>query len=118
MALENELFVILEQELFGKALANIINNAIVHSEEHSSIYVTTKQSGSECILTVKNMSSSIPADEIQHVFEPFYKVDKSRTGNGTGLGLYIVKVFFWNIMDFGFVLRIRKTVLYLRLSCH
>ncbi len=93
MALENELFVILEQELFGKALANIINNAIVHSEEHSSIYVTTKQSGSECILTVKNMSSSIPADEIQHVFEPFYKVDKSRTGNGTGLGLYIVKSF-------------------------
>lgn len=93
MALEKDLFVILEQELFSKALANVINNAIVHSAEDSSIYITTKQSGSECVLTVKNINSSIPEDEIQHVFEPFYKVDKSRTGNGTGLGLYIVKSF-------------------------
>ncbi|GEM_PF-4934941 len=93
MALENDLFVILEQELFSKALANVINNAIIHSAEDSSIYITARQSGSECVLTVRNMNSSIPEDEIQHVFEPFYKVDKSRTGNGTGLGLYIVKSF-------------------------
>lgn len=93
MALENDLFVILEQELFRKALANVINNAIIHSAEDSSIYITARQSGSECVLTVRNMNSSIPEDEIQHVFEPFYKVDKSRTGNGTGLGLYIVKSF-------------------------
>ncbi|WP_369858284.1 ATP-binding protein [Blautia pseudococcoides] len=55
--------------------------------------MTTKSWGSECVLTVKNVNSSIPDEEIRHVFEPFYKVDKSRTGNGTGLGLYIVKSF-------------------------
>lgn len=93
MALEQDLFVLLEQELFSKALANVINNAIVHSAEDSSIYITAGQSGSECVWTVKNSNSSIPDDEIQHVFEPFYKVDKSRSGNGTGLGLYIVKTF-------------------------
>lgn len=93
MALEKDLFVILEQELFSKALANVINNAITHSSEDSSIYITTQRSGTECILTVKNVNSTIPDDEIQHVFEPLYKVDKSRTGNGTGLGLYIVKSF-------------------------
>ena len=93
MALEKDLFVILEQELFSKALANVINNAITHSSEDSSIYITTQRSGTECILTVKNVNSTIPDDEIQHVFEPFYKVDKSRQGNGTGLGLYIVKSF-------------------------
>lgn len=93
MALEKDLFVILEQELFSKALANVINNAITHSSEDSSIYITTQRSGTECILTVKNVNRTIPDDEIQHVFEPFYKVDKSRTGNGTGLGLYIVKSF-------------------------
>lgn len=92
-ALEKDLYVTLEQELFSKALANVINNAIVHSAGDSSIYVAAKQSGAECVLTVENMNSSIPDDEIQHVFEPFYKVDKSRTGNGTGLGLYIVKAF-------------------------
>lgn len=93
MDLEEHLFVLLEQELFSKALANVINNAIVHSAEDSSIYIKAKQLGSECVLTVKNVNSSIPEDEIRHVFEPFYKVDKSRTGYGTGLGLYIVKSF-------------------------
>lgn len=93
MALEQDLIVILEQELFSKALANVINNAIVHSAEGSSIYITARRSGPECILTVENINSSIPDDEIRHVFEPFYKVDKSRAGNGTGLGLYIVKSF-------------------------
>lgn len=44
-ALEEDLFVVLEQELFSKALANVINNAIVHSAEGSSIYVSTRQSG-------------------------------------------------------------------------
>lgn len=98
--LEKDLFVNIENEMFCKALANVINNAIVHSAEDSSIYIATRKSGSECVLTVKNVNSAIPEDEIQHVFEPFYKVDKSRSGNGTGLGLYIVKSFlefhgFW-----------------------
>ena len=93
MTLEQGLFVNLEQALFSKALANVINNAIVHSAEDSSVYITAERSGRACVLTVKNMNSSIPDDEIQHVFEPFYKVDKSRQGNGTGLGLYIVKSF-------------------------
>ena len=92
-ALEQHLFVTLEQDLFNKALANIINNAIVHSAENASIYITTKQSAAQCILTVQNTNTTIPDDEIQHLFEPFYKVDKSRTGTGTGLGLYIVKAF-------------------------
>lgn len=92
-ALEKDLFVNIEKEMFCKALANVINNAIVHSAEDSSIYITTRKSGADCVLTVKNVNSAIPEDEIQHVFKPFYKVDKSRSGNGTGLGLYIVKSF-------------------------
>lgn len=91
--LEKNLLVTLDQKMFSKAIANVINNAIVHSAENSSIYITARQWGAECVLTVENKNSSIPDDEIQHVFEPFYKVDKSRTGNGTGLGLYIVKSF-------------------------
>ena len=51
-----------------------------------------KKAGKRAKLTVHNTGSYIPPEDLQHVFERFYRADKSRTeGDSSGLGLAIVE---------------------------
>lgn len=77
------------RSLIEKALHNIINNAICHSPAGANIYITL----SETELTVKNQGASIPAEDLNKIFTPFYRVEKShnKLTGGSGLGLYLVK---------------------------
>lgn len=77
------------RSLLEKALHNIINNAICHSPAGANVYITL----SETELTVKNQGTSIPAEDLNKIFTPFYRVEKShnKLTGGSGLGLYLVK---------------------------
>lgn len=78
--------------LLKKAISNIISNAVTYSPEQATIAVTFR--GGE--LRIENSGISIAADDLKHIFEPFYRGDashNSKTG-GSGLGLYIVKTIF------------------------
>ena len=46
----------------------------------------------EVVFTIKNNVSNLKESDIEHLFERFYTVDKSRNRSGSGLGLYIVKL--------------------------
>lgn len=87
--------------LLRKALHNILSNAIRHSPHGQK--VTIILDGER--LTVENTGVVLPEEEIELLFTPFYRVEKSRnqaTG-GSGLGLYFVKT----ILDFhGFAYRL------------
>lgn len=87
------LYATLDRELFSKIVLNLINNGIVHSEENSSLLIKMSHSDNKCILTIENTNAHIPENEIHHIFQPFYQIDKSRSGTGNGIGLYIVKTF-------------------------
>ncbi|MDE7327132.1 MAG: HAMP domain-containing histidine kinase [Lachnospiraceae bacterium] len=78
--------------LFGKALHNIVGNAIRHSPEESKVFICLT---GEC-LTVKNTGILLPEEEMGKLFAPFYRVEKSRNSStgGSGLGLYLVKRIF------------------------
>lgn len=79
--------------LWSKALSNIIGNAVRHSPCGEHIFISLQTKEAECIFIVENTGVFIPEDELEHMFIPFYRADKSRnklTG-GSGLGLYIVK---------------------------
>ena len=91
--LAENLCVTLDRELFTKIVINLINNGIVHSKENSSVFIEMCRSGNNCILTIENTNAHIPEDEIPHIFQPFYQIDKSHSGTGNGIGLYIVKTF-------------------------
>lgn len=81
-------------KLLKRALGNIINNAVIYTPKNEKIIITIKESTENIILTVKNTGVFIPEFEMDRMFEPFYRVEKSRnreTG-GSGLGLYIVSV--------------------------
>ncbi|PKM62413.1 MAG: hypothetical protein CVU97_05420 [Firmicutes bacterium HGW-Firmicutes-21] len=77
-----------------KQLINIIvDNAFKYSDEHGRINVSVLEVQDNAVITVWNSGRPIPPDQLPHVFERFYRVDKSRsrTEGGYGLGLSIAK---------------------------
>lgn len=77
------------QSIFEKALHNIVGNAVRHSPANSNVYVIL--SAKE--LVIRNDGVTIPDDDLDKIFTPFYRVEKShnKLTGGSGLGLYLVK---------------------------
>jgi len=75
------------------AVANLISNAVAYSDPGSSVSVTTKAEHGSVEISVVDQGIGIPQDEIDRIFERFYRVDpaRHRSTGGTGLGLSIVK---------------------------
>ncbi len=72
---------------------NLMENAIKYTQTGGFISVRLYKSGKEMILTVSDNGPGIPKDDLTHIFDRFYRVDKarSRETGGTGLGLSIVR---------------------------
>ena len=70
----------------------LLDNACKYAAPGSRVTVSLEKAGKRAKLTVHNTGSYIPPEDIQHVFERFYRADKSRTeGDSSGLGLAIVE---------------------------
>lgn len=72
---------------------NLIQNAIRYNVQNGSVDISVQQNGNQTEVIVSDTGIGIPAQDIDRVFERFYRVDKSRSREtgGTGLGLAIVK---------------------------
>jgi two-component system, OmpR family, sensor kinase len=82
-----------DADRLGQVVTNLITNAIHFNNEGGWVEVsTTIQNGLAC-LTVKDGGPGIPAEDLPHIFERFYRVDKSRSRaqGHAGLGLAICK---------------------------
>ncbi|MCU0279050.1 MAG: ATP-binding protein [Candidatus Nanopelagicales bacterium] len=75
------------------ALRNLLTNAINYSARGTRVVVTTRLSQGVVDISVTDQGMGIPENELNRVFERFYRVDqaRSRVTGGTGLGLAIVK---------------------------
>ncbi|MGZ5417805.1 MAG: sensor histidine kinase [Nocardioides sp.] len=75
------------------ALSNLVSNAVAYSPDNSRVVVAAKADEHTVDLSVTDQGIGIPADEIDRIFERFYRVDpaRHRSTGGTGLGLSIVK---------------------------
>ena len=70
----------------------LLDNACKYADAGSAITVALEKAGRKAKLTVHNTGSYIPPEDLAHVFERFYRADKSRTaGDSSGLGLAIVQ---------------------------
>lgn len=76
----------------------LLDNAIKHSKKDKSIHVVLKVEKDEIIFSVTNIGDTIPKDELEKIFERFYRSDKSRNRNTNryGLGLAIAKNIVMN----------------------
>jgi len=82
-----------DRDLIERLAANLLNNAVQHNDAGGRIDVTTGTTSGHAILHVTNTGPTIPADDLDRLFEPFQRLDGSRTtaAHGLGLGLSIVK---------------------------
>lgn len=81
------------EKLLRELFHNIIENAIKYTPDGGSIDISVSHTANGVCCTVADTGIGIPAEHQPHVFERFYRVDKShsRATGGTGLGLAIVK---------------------------
>ncbi|MDO5299200.1 MAG: HAMP domain-containing sensor histidine kinase [Clostridia bacterium] len=72
---------------------NIIENAIKYTPDGGTITVTLRKAGRDAVLEITDTGVGIPQEDLPHVFDRFYRVDKARSRDtgGTGLGLSIVQ---------------------------
>ena len=72
---------------------NLVDNAIKYNKINGKITIKLQEVSNNVILSVKDTGIGIPKEDLDRIFERFYRVDKSRSkdSGGTGLGLAIVK---------------------------
>lgn len=74
-------------------MINLLDNALKYSDEGSVVSIEARAEKNSIVIIVSDDGIGIPEEDLHHIFERFYRVDKSRsrTSGGTGLGLAIVK---------------------------
>jgi len=82
-----------DREALTQVLDNLVDNALKYTPPEGHITIRLKREAGHAVLEVEDDGIGIPAEDIERVFERFYRVDKarSRAVGGTGLGLSIVK---------------------------
>lgn len=75
------------------AVSNLIDNAIKYNLKNGSIHVSISSQSENCVIEIADTGIGIGAEAQLHMYEPFYREDKSRSRKvgGAGLGLSIVK---------------------------
>jgi two-component system sensor histidine kinase ResE len=92
-AFDDKATIRLDEDRIEQVLTNLIDNAIRHTNTNGTVQVIVDQQVSYARIQVKDNGAGIPKEDLEYVFERFYKADKARTRGkgGTGLGLAIAK---------------------------
>ena len=80
-------------ELLRSGIENVVRNAIRYTAEGSAIEVSLSGKLDTALLTVRDYGPGVPESELDHIFEPFYRVSEARerSSGGVGLGLSIAE---------------------------
>lgn len=87
---EKSLFVLADEKLLDRMLGNLLNNVFRHAKEDR--FLIRLEEKEEIVLTFANEVEAPECLHLESLFERTYRGDKARSGNGAGLGLYIVKL--------------------------
>ena len=80
-----------DSTLLSRLVTNLLTNAIKYNREGGEIRVTFKIHGSDCLLEVSDTGAGIKKDELPLIWDRFYRAERSRSSEGSGLGLSMVK---------------------------
>lgn len=82
-----------DKDMLTQVVYNLVDNAVKFTPEGGEIHFDVVHDMQKVYVSIRNSGKGISSEEIDRVFEQFYKVDKSRSFDvkGAGLGLYIVK---------------------------
>ncbi|MBP3480925.1 MAG: HAMP domain-containing histidine kinase [Clostridia bacterium] len=82
-----------DEDAIYRVIYNLLDNAVKFTPVGGEIRCTIEIDGEKAKITIRNTGCGISKEDAAHIFERFYKADKSRSINkkGTGIGLYLVK---------------------------
>jgi signal transduction histidine kinase len=99
--LKSEQLLSFDKDLLSRALENLIQNAFKYGDPQAPVKMLCYLNYENIEIVIENCGNQIPEDQLDFIFEPFYRADKSRKGEGFGLGLASVKSIIeshgWNI---------------------
>ncbi|MBK5107512.1 MAG: HAMP domain-containing histidine kinase [Anaerolineales bacterium] len=100
-----------DQDRLKQVLMNLVGNAINYTPQGGTVTLGLGKDGAQSILTIQDTGQGIPEEDLPHVFERFYRGEKSRTrsrdGKGFGLGLSIA---YWIVRNHGGRIEVESTV--------
>ncbi len=76
-----------DRDKISQVIMNILTNAIKYTKENGDIKVRLYEDKSNIYISVKDTGIGIPEEDIDYIFERFYRVDKSRNKSNEGLGI-------------------------------
>lgn len=82
-----------DKDMINQVVYNLIDNAVKFTPEGGYIEIRSKADAEKVIIKIRNSGKGIAPDELNRIFERFYKIDKSRSYDvkGAGMGLYLCK---------------------------
>ena len=82
-----------ERALLGSAIENVVRNALRHTPENSAVEIALETSANGAQICVRDFGAGVPAETLERIFEPFFRVEaaRDRQSGGAGLGLAIVQ---------------------------
>lgn len=82
-----------DKDAITRVVINLLDNAIKFTPEKGRIEISVSKHSSKVYVSIENSGDGINREDLKHIFDKFYKTDKSRgiDKKGIGLGLYLVK---------------------------
>jgi len=79
------------ESLINLIFRNLIINAIKYSDYNRNIYIELSNKSNRIVFSIRDEGIGMEEEDLEHIFDRFYKVEKNRSEEGHGLGLAIVK---------------------------
>ncbi|MBO4411492.1 MAG: HAMP domain-containing histidine kinase, partial [Lachnospiraceae bacterium] len=96
--LQEDVLVLATPEIAERIAGSLLENAFKYEPRGGKVHIELKTEKKKALLTVRNDSSRISEEDLPHVFERFYRADKTRDASGGhGLGLPILKEFITSV---------------------
>jgi len=94
---EEDIYLPIEETWLNRLLYNLIDNSYKYTAEYGEIIIRLNKSHKKIILSVEDNGIGMTEDEVAKILEPFYRIDKSRSIPGLGIGLSIVSTIVDNL---------------------
>jgi signal transduction histidine kinase len=76
-----------------RVFSNLVDNALKYTPGGGSVNIVIEETAKDIIVIVKDTGSGIPKDDLPHIFDRFFRGEKSRSTAGNGLGLSLAQAF-------------------------
>lgn len=88
---EDQVSLLGDRDRLKQLLLNLVQNAVDHTPDGGQVTLSLRRERGWAYLSVADTGSGIPPEELPHIFERFYRVEKGRRRGGAGLGLAIAQ---------------------------